>query len=378
MRRMSRATSERSLSVLDPMCGSGTVLSAACAEGHNAQGFDVDPLAVLMSRVAVQPTVPVDLEEEAKRVVRAARRSRVRTLPWSDTETAAFAHYWFGDAQRTDLNRLSRQINDVSDQRLRETLQLSLSRIIVTKAPKASLAADTSHSRPHRVCDSSTFDVMEGFSSSARQVERILEQRDVAGTATVQIGDARSLQVPPASIDLVVTSPPYLNAIDYLRGHRLSLIWLGYSITELREIRAMAVGAERALDEEPDATTLRMVKDIAKLVPNSTLLPQRILERYARDLTAFAAELHRVCKPGGEIVVVIGNSTLKGNFIRNDLLVRKALKSAQFKLSSTTQRTIPESSRYLPLKTSNMNSPISRRMRTEVVIGAQKVEAGGQ
>lgn len=372
---MSRASGDRSLSVLDPMCGSGTVLSAACAEGHHAQGFDVDPLAVLMSSVAVQPTVPAALEEEANRVIRAARRSRTRALPWPDKETAEFAQYWFGDAQRTALNRLSRQINEISDQRLRETLQLSLSRTIVTKAPKASLAADTSHSRPHRVRESSTFDVLEGFGSSVRQVERFLEQRDIDGTATVQLGDARRLQVPSASIDLVVTSPPYLNAIDYLRGHRLSLIWLGYSIGELRTIRSGAVGAERALDCEPDATTLRMVQDISKLVPDSTLLPARILERYARDLTVFAAELHRVCKPGGQVVVVIGNSTLKGNFIRNDLLVRKALKNAQFKLTSTAERSIPESSRYLPLGASSANSPISKRMRTEVVIGAHRAKA---
>lgn len=37
--------------VLDPMAGSGTVLRQALALGHRAIGFDMDPLAVLMSRV---------------------------------------------------------------------------------------------------------------------------------------------------------------------------------------------------------------------------------------------------------------------------------------------------------------------------------------
>ncbi|MBI8999974.1 hypothetical protein M0E87_06595 [Corynebacterium sp. CCM 9185] len=45
---------ESELVVLDPMCGSGTVLAAAADRGHAARGFDVDPLAVLMSSVATQ------------------------------------------------------------------------------------------------------------------------------------------------------------------------------------------------------------------------------------------------------------------------------------------------------------------------------------
>ena len=50
------------------------------------------------------------------------------------------------------------------------------------------------------------------------------------------------------SIDMVITSPPYLNAIDYLRGHRLSLVWLGHQLSGLRMIRSGSVGAERGPD----------------------------------------------------------------------------------------------------------------------------------
>ena len=44
--------------VLDPMCGSGTVLQQSLIHGHQAIGFDKDPLAVLISRVLVKLLFP--------------------------------------------------------------------------------------------------------------------------------------------------------------------------------------------------------------------------------------------------------------------------------------------------------------------------------
>jgi len=60
----------------------------------------------------------------------------------------------------------------------------------------------------------------------------------------------------------VLTSPPYLNAIDYLRGHRLALVWLGHELGPLKEIRANSVGAERAI---PATDTNR---DVRRFVAN--------------------------------------------------------------------------------------------------------------
>ena len=66
--------------VLDPMCGSGTVLVAAVERGHDAIGFDMDPLAVLMAGVA---TSEIDLEmfkDAVNEAAQGARRSRASSL----------------------------------------------------------------------------------------------------------------------------------------------------------------------------------------------------------------------------------------------------------------------------------------------------------
>src|SRR4051812_22351117 len=74
----------RSLRVLDPMMGSGTVLAVARANGHRAFGFDIDPLAVLLARVW---TTAIDLNvflDKADDVLKRAKQQYDRT----DVDTA--------------------------------------------------------------------------------------------------------------------------------------------------------------------------------------------------------------------------------------------------------------------------------------------------
>ena len=363
---------ESELVVLDPMCGSGTVLAAAADRGHSARGFDVDPLAVLMSSVATRVVDTAQVVAEAERICARARASSVDEPRWDDAETQKFAEYWFAATQRAQLNRLSRELDDVSDEAVRQALQVALSRIIVTKAPKASLAADTSHSRPHRVATESSYDVYRGFEGSVASLKKLLDQRSTAGQVRVSRGDARALDLPDASVDLIITSPPYLNSIDYLRGHKMSLIWFGHTIPDLRKIRSNSIGAERALDGE----ALKQVDDMVSFIENAAndpaKLPLASIVRYAHDLTLFSRELHRVCREGAELVTVIGNSTLRGNYIQNDVLVRQAYEGAGFSLRDRTERELPESKRYLPVRTTNAASSMAKRMRTEVVLTVEK------
>lgn len=373
MDRLDSMSGGKVATVLDPMCGSGTTLVAAASQGHSALGFDVDPLAVLMSSVATQPVDTELIVLEAENVVARARVSSASDPRWDDPETIKFSEFWFALDQRTQLNRLSLEIDKVSDIDTRRVLQVALSRIIVTKSPRASLAADTSHSRPHRVVTVSDYDVYEGFTGSVSNLKKLLDQRKITGQVRVSRGDARRLGVSSDSVDLIITSPPYLNAIDYLRGHRLSLIWLGHTIPELRKIRSNSIGAERALDGEALQQVDEMVERIRESVDDPTLLPIATITRYAHDLALFSKELHRVSKIGAEVVTVIGNSTLRGNYIQNDVLVQTAYENSGFRTVERVERELPENKRYMPVRTRDKSSSMAKRMRSEVVLRVEKL-----
>jgi hypothetical protein len=365
--------------VLDPMAGSGTVLRQAIALGHRAIGFDMDPLAILMSRVWTTPVDDSSIRDELKHVLDEARAVDLRyaTLSWvtGHPETRSFIEFWFGPTQRRELKRLS----FILDERTRahlgpgrraavDVLRLALSRIIVTKEQSASLARDTSHSRPHKVADSSDYNVFEGFERSVNQLRTRLKAFPATVGATVDYGDARDLDLRTGSVDAVMTSPPYLNAIDYLRGHRMSLVWLGHSIEDLRKIRSASIGAERSSDNKKGGSAIAQVA--AAMCDSQSLQPRLrpIIERYAKDLIGMTMQIARVLKRGGGATFVVGNSCLKGTFIKNSAGVAQAAALAGMTAISETERELPSGNRYLPIT----GTALSKRMRTETVLKYSK------
>ena len=353
--------------VLDPMCGSGTVIRVAAEHGRKGIGTDLDPLAVMITAATCNPHWSKDLGARAEEIVRRARRNRPTLPSWisKDPETANFVEYWFGTGQIAELARLAKVLVDLP--RRDNALRLALSRLIVTKDAGASLARDTAHSRPHRVRDANDFDVFEEFKSSALRLERLAVSSPDWTRSSVRRGDARSLRfVAPGSVDLAVTSPPYLNAIDYLRGHRMSLVWMGWTVGELRQLRGETIGAERSLAiDSPIATALA-----AEAVPQLGDLSNRhrgMVVRFAHDIDQICRSLGRVMKEGGHLVLVIADSQLKGVPIGNAAICETAGRRHGFDVVDRQLRNIPAHHRYLPPPSTALGA-LSQRMKEEVVL----------
>ncbi len=359
--------------VVDPMMGSGTVIRQASDLGLTAVGFDVDPLAVLMSRVwttTVDDTVVGRVYEVAAAAAKSASADTL-ALPWidDDAETQAFIGYWFGKPQAEALRCWAHTLNALEaaaspeERAALDIIRIAMSRIIVSKEQCASLARDTSHSRPHRVTLTSDYCVHQGLARSVKMVRNRLKDAPPKAGAQVGLGDARALTLADASADAILTSPPYLNAIDYMRGHRMSLVWLGHRLSDLRRIRSDAIGAERGLDAE-----IAVREEVKAALGDLTDLPGRhrgMVDRYVVDAVGLAREIKRVLKPGGVTTLVVGNSCLKQVFIKNSAAVAKALELEGLTFVSEEERTLPSSSRYLP---TSEGSSLANRMRTETVL----------
>jgi len=375
------SSSPRKLKVLDPMMGSGTVLAVARAKGHHAIGADIDPLSVLISRVW---TTPIDREivlDRATRVLTAAKSRFKKLLPSkaypSDAteETKKFARFWFDPYSRRQLKSLSLEISNVRQKSIRNALWCAFSRLIITKQAGASLAMDLSHSRPHKAFQKAPIKPFDHF---IRMVERVLDSTIAkdgkARGPDVKIyqADARHLPIRSGSIDLVLTSPPYLNAIDYIRCSKFSLIWMGHSIKHLRILRGASVGTEIGADEKHEDKKMRAVLD--EIDPRNKLSRRNraILLRYILDMKSSMVETTRVLKKGGRAIYVVGENTVRGTYIKTSAILAAVGKQSGLKFIKKTSRALPENRRYLPPPRRTKSGTIHSRMRREVIITFHK------
>lgn len=109
--------------VLDPMMGSGTSIVEACLLDRSAVGFDIDPLALLITRVKVTPLDIETVTEVGHQILKSATLAAADHRPllqaqlmqrW-DARTKAFVDYWFAEETQIELMALISEIEKVPD-----------------------------------------------------------------------------------------------------------------------------------------------------------------------------------------------------------------------------------------------------------------------
>lgn len=316
-----------------------------------------------------------------------------------DKKTLEFIDYWFAKETQYELLTLLLEIEKINDVRMREFFELIFSSIIITKSGGVSLAFDLAHTRPHRakVAISSKGIVLFGkeyqdkptsrskfltkklrsahleFRKRYKQNFRNLLIASRTEKPAIQFGDAENLPCDSNSIDLIVTSPPYAsNAIDYMRAHKFSLVWFGFSIQKLGEKRKTYIGGE--------ATTNFVYEN---LPPKSMSIVQRVseknekkgqvLHRYYSEMNRVFRELHRVLKHGKAAIVVVGNSNLNGIDTETNLCLAEIGKVVGFDVPRIGVRRLDRNKRMLPASFGiKSNSQIQQRMHEEYLIGFYK------
>jgi DNA modification methylase len=269
---------------------------------------------------------------------------------------------------------LIREIEKVQDVIVREFLELAFSAIVITKSGGVSMARDLAHTRPHRVDDKTPRSAIAQYRYRLKKnIQSLTELVDGTGKVILLEGDAQSLTLKDNSVDLVVTSPPYAsNAIDYMRAHKFSLVWFGYSIKELSLLRRQYIGGESLIDVQLLAMPDYPAQVLAKIARRDEK-KARVLHRYYSEMTKCLAEMYRVLKPGKAAIVVVGTSTMRGLDTETQTCLGKIGEDLGFDLVNIAVRKLDRDKRMMPARRNALpNSQIEERMHEEYVIGLYK------
>ena len=394
--------------VLDPMMGSGTTTLEAYLMDRRAIGFDIDPLACLLSQVKVCPLDITEARRTGHLIVESARveltQNRAGLMHrlenrWNGS-TREFVDYWFARESQIELLALVEAIAEVSDSGLRSFYELALSAIIITKSGGISLALDLAHTRPHKakivldrsgrvLVGSENTENSEGRTALLKKklrspIEEFIKRykqnidglsllKDARFQPRLQFGNACALDLDSSSVDLIVTSPPYAsNAIDYMRAHKFSLVWLGHLISTLSNTRKRYIGGESTTDVEfveLPALSVQIVEEIA----GRDTRKGKVLHRYYSEMTGVLQEMYRVLRPGKAAIVVVGSSEMRGFDTQTGSCLAEIGRSIGFDVPGIGVRQLDRNRRMMPAGAKrNRTSQIQNRMHEEFVIGFLK------
>ena len=272
--------------VLDPFCGSGTILIEAMLAGRDALGTDLNPLAVMLARAKTYPRkaeATAALVAAAKEVAdfadarRKAKQGATRRLPQEDVSVFAPHVLLEMDGLRAGIEKAPPEA--------RPDLWLVFSSILVKLSAKRGDTSDepmekrVSAGYPARLFVRKTEELAERFREFAGLLPTPVPR------ARVLLDDAGKLaKVDERSIDAVITSPPYVATYDYLAHHELRMRWLDL---DMRRLAKDELGARRHYE--------RMTPDEARA-------------SWERELAKFFRALARVTKRGAPVVLLIADS----------------------------------------------------------------------
>ena len=396
---------------LDPMCGSGITLLEGWLAGRSVVGVDLDPLA---RRQSVARTAALDAGAVRAAGDAAGRRAAdlyaglgqpsdplAATRAAMDEATRQFVDYWFLPETQAELAALTLAIRAERDAGLRNLLEVVFSSIIVTKSGGVSRARDLAHTRPHRVADKKPRRPLRVFAHSLNRAADAYADvdGDRVGRSSVIAGDARRLPLADSSVDLIVTSPPYANALDYMRAHKFALAWLGDPIPRLAGLRARYIGAEAAGGRAGGggkASGGRKASGGGGAAAGIALLPPatqgvidrlavrdapkaRILGRYCGEMAAAIGEMRRTLRSGGAAVIVVGPSVMRGILIPTHDCLAEIAGEAGLDVVAVAPRNLDRDRRMMPARNgvgagggADAGAGIEGRMHTEYIIGAVK------
>ncbi|WP_285960175.1 DNA methyltransferase [Pseudomonas tohonis] len=339
--------------ILDPFCGSGTTLLEGYLNGYSSYGCDVHPLAAKIARAKskVLDEEPDVLSEIISSILDAIDQAPVNMpieLDQFEGECHEEIGKWFAVPVARKLNWLLRVIRKGSEGASRDFLEAVLSSIIrdVSQQDPADLRI---RYRKEMLQDADVLGLFkEQLITQFSRIEKFWKVRGYSPApyfpSAVVSGDNRAratyeaLGLSDGSVDLVLTSPPYAMALPYIDTDRLSLlIFFGLASGGRRPIEQSLIGSREI--------TQRTKKEMEEEFLGETDLPSRcmdfvrdlhekialdedagfrkrnmpaLMHRFLKDMDAVFSQLHRLCKPGAEAMVVIGDSkmTISGEDVR--------------------------------------------------------------
>ncbi len=314
-----RQFSEPNDIILDPFCGSGTSLVEALLLHRNAFGLDINPLAQLISKVKTSPLDLSLLSEECTRIEQVLTTSSTESGEITETlSTFPNITYWFSLKVFYELVNIQQHIFKIQNVAIRNFFLLILASIIrdVSFADRDQLhPAKTKYTHKNEALNIPTYEIFRKSIQLRLPIIRTFSQFDFSDVSIQLIGEDATKIKCPTKIDLALTSPPYVNAVDYVRIHKLEAFWTGLlNPQEMSSLHQQFIGTENVykeyysnLPEFPHTELNHLIAQIASFDKKRAGIVSLYFTRMFENLQ----EVFRLLQSEGHYCLVIGSNNIR-------------------------------------------------------------------
>lgn len=248
--------------VLDPFAGYGTVGVVARIYGCHYELWDLNPLLEILHAVAVQ--TPKDLNITS--LLGQMEGSREVFIPkWRNLD------YWYPEDFRSFLFKVWGFYHSLNDEYAKRLLVIPLlkatryfsyddiQRQKLSKSPKSiqriqALLKSDWKLKFYQMLRDGVKEVLERMYEYQRYSPKDVECVVKGGVDTL----SEELE---GEVDLLITSPPYLQSHEYIRQAKMDLFWLGFSEEEIRKLSELEIPYRDVPPQRVHSETYRELRD---------------------------------------------------------------------------------------------------------------------
>ncbi len=334
------------LRVLDPFCGTATTALSAAYHGHESVTTDINPFLVWLGQTktaryssasiaSTRDRCSQVIEKVTRRTIEPAKAPPIHNIGrWWRPETIEFLC-----ALRAGIEENSRKNSPE-----RDLLLVAFCRTLIKLSNASFNHQSMSFKDDRQLRIPLEIDMAQVFSGDVRFVLDGAE-KSPEGVGHVVFGDARMLsEAVDGSFDLVITSPPYVNRMSYIRELRPYMYWLGFldNGREAGELDWSAIGGtwgiatSRLSDWKRPVETFKhpmleaALDRIAHYDNKSGKILANYVAKYFEDIWEHFNSLILVLNRGAEIHYIVGNSVFYGVLLSVERLYTAMLERLGF------------------------------------------------
>ena len=305
--------------ILDPFTGSGTSNLEASLMARDSVGIDVDPFSKFVARAKTTLLPETELLDNY-RILRGWIDGYREQKLLNGIPEFPYRDNWFKPYILKELAYIKTSIERLDASRdVKNYFLVCFSSVIraVSEADNNCTRTVIRKKLDKQVLPRSAIErFIKRLDYCVKSMQILINARPSGMVDIPENEDARNLSAyRENSFDLALTSPPYLNAVDYPRTHQLEIYWLGFERGSLKGLKEKHVGTEvvsakdySELHETGCQSADRTIEKIFRVDPRRAF----IATKYIRDMVLNLEKVYRVLKPGGRYVVVVGNNTVRG------------------------------------------------------------------